>query len=124
MNRLYGALVCAFVAVTLLVASTAAAQPYDTVFSVTSGHRYIAVAHDPAGDLDFDTGFTFEAWVNVADGGGCSSIAALFQLPVGLRAGADRHLYVCDLSVTARRGTIRLPIRRDGSSRYWSMKAQ
>ena len=61
-------------AVLALAAPAAQAQPFSgwTVFSgPTSG--YVEIPHSPA--LNPTAAFTFEAWVNVKDPGGCASIA-------------------------------------------------
>ncbi len=65
-------------AVVLLMAVAAlpvAAQPYGTwlVRSSTSSTGNIEIPASSA--FDFSTGFTFEAWVNGSDSGGCSGIA-------------------------------------------------
>ncbi len=67
------ALFSAVVAVSLLGAENAAAQPYASWLKFPATHGYVRVPHSPS--LNFGTAFTFEAWVSIADPGGCSSIA-------------------------------------------------
>jgi len=62
----------------LACAAPVFAQPYGswlTIGGTTSPGGWVAVP--PTGDLNFTTGFTFEAWVSVKDNnnGACSSIA-------------------------------------------------
>jgi Concanavalin A-like lectin/glucanases superfamily len=56
----------------LFVAIPLMAQPFGSYLSIPSGEGYIAIPH--SADFDFTTGFTFEAWVSIRDGGACSNI--------------------------------------------------
>lgn len=58
----------------ILAAGAAFAQPYGTWLQNPSGHGYVQLPSSAS--LDFGgKSFTFEAWVSVTDGGGCSSLA-------------------------------------------------
>jgi concanavalin A-like lectin/glucanase superfamily protein len=59
--------------VLMVAAGTASAQPFTAYMTKGAGHGFVEIPHSSA--FDFTNGFTFEAWVNGSDSGGCSSIA-------------------------------------------------
>jgi len=62
-----------FVLGALVAAGPAAAQPFSAWLVKGSGHGFVEIPASSA--FNFTTGFTFEAWVNGSDAGGCSGIA-------------------------------------------------
>jgi hypothetical protein len=57
----------------LCLAGAAAAQPFGGWLDLNGTNGYVSIPANPA--LNPTSAFTFEAWVKVTDGGGCSSIA-------------------------------------------------